>query len=153
MASAPTFVWQSHYSLLRAIRECRHSHHGKDEFLFYSTFSLSFSLMRMSGLSLLTRGILACGGTMHKDGFTGRINSYNCGKRKYRKEGGTNSTTNYWLLQFLINMDTNVVVYGYFPDNQSVEVFGEIISQAFPSSKTIEGIVVKHFEKRYNRNP
>lgn len=91
-------------------------------------------------------------GTMNIGGFAGRINSYNCGRRKARAKG-TCSTTNFWVLQSLLNLEVEAVVYGYFPEDATTEVFGEEITQPFPSPKTIEGVIIKHFEKKYRKKP
>jgi len=51
--------------------------------------------------------------------FKNRVQSYNCGKKKYR-EIGTCSTTNYFVLQSLLNLKETIEVYIYFPEKQKV---------------------------------
>ncbi len=45
--------------------------------------------------------------------ITKRVQSYNCGKTEYRISG-TNSTTNYFVLQSLLKIGEKVAVYGFF---------------------------------------
>ncbi len=48
--------------------------------------------------------------------ITKRVQSYNCGKVEYRKNG-TCSTTNYFVLQSLLNINEVVQVYAFFQNN------------------------------------
>ncbi len=48
--------------------------------------------------------------------ITKRVQSYNCGKIEYRKNG-TCSTTNYFVLQSLLNINEVVQVYAFFQNN------------------------------------
>lgn len=91
-------------------------------------------------------------GTMNVGGFSGRVSSYNCGKQKARDKG-TCSTTNYWVLQSLINLNVEVTVYAYFPEDATTEIFGETITQPFPTPKAVEGVVIKHFQGKYYKKP
>ena len=43
-----------------------------------------------------------------------RVQSYNCGKTEYRING-TNSTTNYFVLQSLLKINKEVLVYAFVP--------------------------------------
>ncbi len=47
--------------------------------------------------------------------ITKRVQSYNCGKVEYRKNG-TCSTTNYFVLQSLLKINKIVQVYAFFPE-------------------------------------
>jgi hypothetical protein len=52
-----------------------------------------------------------------------RIQSYNCGKKAYRKNG-TCSTTNYVCLQSILNINKKVDVYAFFPEDNKIDVWG-----------------------------
>ena len=56
-------------------------------------------------------------------GIKGRIGSYNSGRTKYRTKG-TNSGTNYWVLQSMIKMNVNINIYAHFPPTEKVEILG-----------------------------
>ncbi len=60
-----------------------------------------------------------------------RIISYNCGKEKYRFNG-TCSTTNFFVLQSLLNFNVIIDVYCYFPEQIKVDVFGSIETSSLP---------------------
>lgn len=81
-----------------------------------------------------------------------RVSSYNCGKVEYRISG-TNSTTNYFVLQSFLNLNETINVYAYFATKQRYEVFGEIGDDCFPSVKVIEKKIIKDFVDRYNKKP
>ncbi len=81
-----------------------------------------------------------------------RIQSYNCGKKKYRKESGTNSTTNYFVLQSLLNIGYDVEVYGYFPVQPKFKIFGKEYQDSKSVSKVAENIIIKELMKDNNGN-
>lgn len=85
-------------------------------------------------------------------GMKGRIGSYNSGKVKYRSRG-TNSVTNYWVLQSMIKMKQEASFYAFYPPLKTCELFGEKFSEPFPSAKAVEGIIIRRFEKKYGRRP
>lgn len=85
-------------------------------------------------------------------GARGRIGSYNAGRVKYRGRG-TNSTTNFWVLQTLLNLKKPVQFYGFFPPIKSCKVFGEKLQEPFPSAKSVEGVVLRRFVETYGRKP
>lgn len=85
-------------------------------------------------------------------GMHGRIGSYNTGKVKYRARG-TNSASNYWCLQSFINLQQTVYVYAFFPETKTCKIFGEKVDEHFPSSKTIEGVVIRQFVNKYKMKP
>lgn len=96
--------------------------------------------------------VLVIGGKIFKlgkaegeDGMKGRISSYNTGRQRY---SNNNSSTNRWALKSFIRMNERITVYSYHPTKQSAEVFGETFEDYFPSSKSIEKVVLKHFEKK-----
>lgn len=70
--------------------------------------------------------------------FLERVSSYNCGKKAYRKNG-TCSTTNYFVLQNLLNINKPIKVYYYFPDQISMNVWGTTKNISLPA---------KEFEKK-----
>ncbi|MDR3290095.1 MAG: hypothetical protein LBT02_02310 [Rickettsiales bacterium] len=82
-----------------------------------------------------------------------RIQSYNCGKKTYRKNG-TCSTTNYFTLQSLLNINTSIEVYAYFPDEVEYIVLGnEIYKGSASPAKVAEGFVIKKFTSIFNKKP
>ena len=81
-----------------------------------------------------------------------RIQSYNCGKTRYRISG-TNSTTNYFILQSLLSLDKIVKVYAYFTRKHKYKIFGEKGIDSFPSAKIIEKKIIKDFKEKYNKLP
>lgn len=83
------------------------------------------------------------------NGMKGRISSYNTGKQRYT----TNSSTNRWVLQSFINMNQPITVYSYHPSKQFTTVFGETFEEYFPSSKSIERVILQHFVEEYGRKP
>lgn len=84
--------------------------------------------------------------------ITKRVQSYNCGKTEYRISG-TNSTTNYFVLQSLLNLNERINVYAYFTKKQKYEIFGEHGEDSFPSSKVVERKVMKDFIHQYKKKP
>ena len=71
-----------------------------------------------------------------------RIQSYNCGKKAYR-ESGTCSTTNYFVLQTLLNFNVNIEVYAFFPEIISFDVFGKKTETSLPAKKYEKVILTK----------
>jgi hypothetical protein len=69
--------------------------------------------------------------------FKERVSSYNCGRKKFRKNG-TCSTTNYLVLQSLLNINKPIFVYAHFPNEIEIDVWG---------TKEIISIPTKRFEK------
>ncbi len=76
-----------------------------------------------------------------------RIQSYNCGKTEYRISG-TNSTTNYFILQSILNINEVVNVYAFFPDKPFYILFGKEYKDSIPSSKKAEKIILESFDKK-----
>jgi len=74
-------------------------------------------------LFIIDNNIIKIGSTIKS--IKDRLISYNSGKKSYRKSG-TCSTTNYFVLQTLINLNKNIDVYALFMDNIKIDVFGEI---------------------------
>ena len=81
-----------------------------------------------------------------------RIQSYNCGKKKYRKDRGTNSTTNYFVLQSLLNIGYDVEVYGFFPEQPKFKIFGKEYQESRSPSKVAENIIIKELIRDNNGN-
>jgi SAM-dependent methyltransferase len=81
-----------------------------------------------------------------------RIQSYNCGKIEYRITG-TNSTTNYFVLQGLLNIDEVVNVYVYFTEKPKYKVFGKTYQDGKQPAKTAENIIINDFIKNHNKKP
>ncbi len=82
-----------------------------------------------------------------------RISSYNSGKAEYREQQGTNSTTNYFVLQSLIKIGKPVKAYGYFAHKEKYELWGETGKDSFPSAKVIEKRVIRDFVKKHHKKP
>ncbi|GMO60885.1 MAG: hypothetical protein Ta2D_06620 [Rickettsiales bacterium] len=81
-----------------------------------------------------------------------RIQSYNCGKVEYRING-TNSTTNYFVLQSLLNINKIVNVYAFFPEQPKYELFGKKYQDSFPVSKRAENVILNKFIEKHNKKP
>lgn len=81
-----------------------------------------------------------------------RIQSYNCGKTEYRI-AGTNSTTNYFILQSLLKINKIVKVYAYFPDKKEYKIFGEFGCDSFPPAKKVERKILSDFIKKHKLKP
>lgn len=81
-----------------------------------------------------------------------RIQSYNCGKTEYRING-TNSTTNYFVLQSLLKINKKVQVYAFFPQKPKYEIFGLHFEDSYPPSKKAENIIIKDFVKHHGKKP
>ena len=91
-----------------------------------------------------------------------RLNSYNCGKKKYRDKGGTNSTTNYKILQSICNIqkfhpEITFNVYLYGQDNKE-EIIWKGINSGMSSpdlriSLAVEHILLALCQKVYNHIP
>ena len=81
-----------------------------------------------------------------------RVASYNTGKQKYRMHG-TNSTTNYYILQSIINIGEIVNVYALFPGKSEYEILGTRGEDVFPSAKVVEKMILTEFSNKFNRLP
>ncbi len=81
-----------------------------------------------------------------------RVQSYNCGKTEYRI-AGTNSTTNYFVLQSLLKINQVVNVYAFFPEQPKYNLFGKEYQDSFPTSKRAENEILKDFIKKHNKKP
>ncbi|MFA5382684.1 MAG: GIY-YIG nuclease family protein [Candidatus Micrarchaeia archaeon] len=84
--------------------------------------------------------------------ITKRIQSYNCGKTEYRISG-TNSTTNYFVLQSLLNINKKVSIYAFFPDQPKYKLFEKIYTDSYPPAKRAENIILNNFIKKHNKKP
>ena len=81
-----------------------------------------------------------------------RIQSYNCGKTEYRING-TNSTTNYFVLQSLLKINKEILVYAFFPQKPKYEIFGQVFEDSYPPSKKAENIIITDFIKKHGKKP
>lgn len=81
-----------------------------------------------------------------------RVQSYNCGKTEYRING-TNSTTNYFVLQSLLKINKEVLVYAFFPQKPRYEIFGQVFEDSYPPSKKAENIIITDFIKKHGKKP
>lgn len=91
-----------------------------------------------------------------------RLNSYNCGKKKYRHGKGTNSTTNYKVLQSICHIqkfhpEITFNVYLYGQDNKE-DIIWKGINSGISSSDLRIPIAVEHIllalcQKVYNHIP
>ena len=81
-----------------------------------------------------------------------RVNSYNCGKTEYRISG-TNSTTNYFVLQSLLNIGITVNVHAFFPEKPSYNLFGTEYKDGLAPAKTAEKIIISDFQQTYGKKP
>jgi hypothetical protein len=81
-----------------------------------------------------------------------RVQSYNCGKLRYRI-AGTNSTTNYFVLQSLLKINEIVNVYAFFPEHPKYTLFGKEYQDSFPSSKRAEKEILQDFLVKHKKKP
>ena len=88
----------------------------------------------------------------NRGGVEGRVGSYNSGTAANMK-AGTCSVTNNWALQTFLNLGEKIRFYGYFPEMKSFRVFGEKVTDASPSPKAIETVLIRQFEKKYGKKP
>ena len=84
--------------------------------------------------------------------FAARVQSYNCGKKAFRASG-TCSTTNYFILQSILNINRAVTVYAYFPKLMKYDIFGKRGEEPFPSPKAVEKEILRRFIKRHGQVP
>jgi len=95
--------------------------------------------------------ILAIGETT--DNIKGRVSSYNSGKNKYRKQTGTNSTTNYFILQSILNINLTVFVYAYIPDKSIHKIFNTTVESSFSATKEAKKLLLSKIDNIYNKLP
>ncbi len=81
-----------------------------------------------------------------------RIQSYNCGKTEYRING-TNSTTNYFVLQSLLKINKIVNLYAFFPEQPKYKIFGKTYRDSFSPSKRAEKEILTSFINKHNKKP
>lgn len=81
-----------------------------------------------------------------------RIQSYNCGKTEYRISG-TNSTTNYFVLQSLLNINQPVLVYAFYPEQPRYTIFGKEYQDSYSTSKRAENEIIKSFISKHSKKP
>ena len=81
-----------------------------------------------------------------------RIQSYNCGKTEYRI-AGTNSTTNYFVLQSLLNINKTINVYAFFPETPEYTIFGKKYQSSYPPTKTAEHKILEDFISKFGQKP
>ena len=87
------------------------------------------------------------------DNIKKRIQSYNSGKAEYRTNG-TNSITNYFVLQSFLNLNEIVRVYAYFPPKPTYDIFEQTCCcDSYPPSKRAENIILTDLIKNHNKKP
>ncbi|MCY4576874.1 MAG: GIY-YIG nuclease family protein [Candidatus Kaiserbacteria bacterium] len=99
--------------------------------------------MRRRGLVyifVIGKNLLKVGSTTQN--FKERVQSYNCGKGKARKRG-TCSTTNYFVLQSLLNFKKEVEVYAFFAPKIDRLVFGKKEKISLPPKQWEKSILKK----------
>ena len=84
--------------------------------------------------------------------FKKRLGSYNTGKQSYRSRG-TNSGANFFILQSLLNINKPIEVYLLTPDHKRWEILDVSGTEAFPSAKIWERVLLDKFKKTYGRLP
>lgn len=77
-----------------------------------------------------------------------RLQSYNCGKKDFRKNG-TCSVTNFKVLQTLLNINKPVTVYALLAPKAILTVFGKTYEINTSPSKFIEGILIEQAKKDF----
>jgi len=81
-----------------------------------------------------------------------RIQSYNCGRIEHRING-TNSTTNYFVLQSFLKINQKINVYAFFPENPRYTLFNINYQDGRPPSKTAENKILQDFITKYKKKP
>ena len=81
-----------------------------------------------------------------------RIQSYNCGRKKHR-EKGTCSTTNYFILQSILNINKTVKVHAFFPEKPTFNLFGKHYQKSSSPAKEAEKQIIKDFMTKFNKKP
>lgn len=77
-----------------------------------------------------------------------RLQSYNCGKKDFRKNG-TCSVTNFKVLQTLLNIGKPVTVYALLAPKATLTIFGKTYEINTSPSKFIEGILIEQAKKDF----
>ncbi|GHV16191.1 hypothetical protein AGMMS49938_15940 [Fibrobacterales bacterium] len=101
--------------------------------------------------------IMVIKGKIFKIGHTintikNRVQSYNCGKLKFRLSG-TASTTNFYVLQSLLALNSEVFIYAFITPTPEYKLWGETYKDSFPVPKRAENILIKEYIGRYGRKP
>jgi len=81
-----------------------------------------------------------------------RIGSYNAGRTQYRIHG-TNSTTNYFVLQSFLKIGIKINVYAYFPKKKHYNTFGKKGKSAWPPTKATEKKILEDFKNKHGKLP
>lgn len=81
-----------------------------------------------------------------------RVSSYNCGKTEHRISG-TNSTTNYFVLQSFLKINQKINVYAFFPENPKYILFNIDYQDGRPPSKTAENKILQDFIIKHKKKP
>lgn len=81
-----------------------------------------------------------------------RVGSYNTGKIEYRING-TNSTTNYFILQSILKINKVVNVYAFFPEEPKFTLFGKEYQDTYPPVKVAENKIITDFIAKHKRKP
>lgn len=84
--------------------------------------------------------------------FKGRLVSYNSGTKKLRKKG-TNSITNYFILQSILHISLPVRVYLMAPKHREWKELDKEGTEASPSVKVWERILLERFGEQYGKTP
>jgi len=101
--------------------------------------------------------IMVVNGKIFKIGHTintikDRVQSYNCGKLKFRLRG-TASVTNFYVLQSLLALDVEVLVYVFITPTPEYKLWGETYKDSFPVPKRAENVLIEEYVGRYGRKP
>lgn len=98
-----------------------------------------------------------CNNHLYKIGKTDvtmkeRIQSYNCGKTAFRKNG-TCSVTNYKVLKTFLNINHPIDVYAFLAPKATLTVFGNTYEINESPAKFIEGMLIQEAKKAFNNLP
>ena len=140
------FQFKRHFSLLCTL----HPNKRKERLEVRSQNETSLPAKGLVYVLCIDGKILKIGCTI--TAFEKRVQSYNCGRRRFRANG-TCSTTNYFILQSLLNIGKTVDVYVYFPAIKKYNIFGTKGEERFPSPKAVEKEVLARFVKRHGKVP
>ncbi len=140
------FIYQNHFSLL-----CRLIPNKKRERLEIEVVNEeSFKESSFVYIFVIEGKIFKIGQSITN--IKKRVSSYNCGKTEYRI-GGTNSTTNYFILQSILEMDCPVEVFALFANKMEYDFLDEHGKDSFPSTKIMEKKIIGDFMEKYGKKP
>ena len=84
--------------------------------------------------------------------ITKRLRSYNTGTQSLRIRGSAGGA-NFFILQSLLNFNTDAQVYVLLPRHRTWNILGNKGTEAFPSAKIWERVLLEKFKAKYEKLP